>query len=335
VMRCLTLAEGLRDLGATVRFVCRDLPGHMGPRIMAQGFGLDLLTTDASWNVASDVELTRAAIGAAGCDWMVVDHYGLAADWEGALRPLYRRLMVIDDLADRQHLANLLLDQNLGRDHYAYSGWLPPETKLLIGPRYALLRPEFSAARDASLRRRAVGGLQTVLISMGGADPQQATLRVLQAMASGVLPQHLEITVVLGAIADTRAAIESLLPGFPRPVRLCVDVADMASLLAQADLVIGAAGSSAWERCCLGVPTFQLVLADNQVAAADHLANCGAARTLALQGNWQLQLQAWLLEAAHDNDLLRTMSACAAAVTDGSGTVRVLQALRQLQTQHF
>ena len=334
VMRCLTLAEALRAGGAQVLFICRDGPGHLGGRIQAQGFGIDWLAAHTDRDAAADARQTRAAIGAAGCDWLVVDHYGLAAGWESALRPACRRLMVIDDLADRLHLADLLLDQNLGRQAADYASLLPSGGTRLIGPQFALLRPEFAAARSASLTRRAPGGLQQLLVSMGGADPQQATLRVLQALAAGPLPQGLQITVVLGSLADTRPAIEALLPGFPRPVRLCVDVADMASLLAQADLVIGAAGSSAWERCCLGVPTFQLVLADNQAAAADHLAQCGAARTLALQGAWQAQLQALLVQATQDTSLLPTMSACAAAITDGSGAGRVLQAMRQVHPQH-
>jgi UDP-2,4-diacetamido-2,4,6-trideoxy-beta-L-altropyranose hydrolase len=333
VMRCLTLAEALRDQGATVQFICRALPGHMGARIRAQGFGLALLLDHPAWDVGHDARQTRAALGTQGCDWLLVDHYGLAADWEAALRPACRWLMVIDDLADRPHQADLLLDQNLGRLPGDYDGRLPAHAWRLVGVEYALLRPQFAAARSASLARRAAGRLQTLLISMGGADPGQVSLRVLQALAGGKLPAGLQITVVLGALADSRPAVEALLPRLPWPATLRVDVADMAGLLQACDLAIGAAGSSAWERCCLGLPSVQLVLADNQAAAAAALAACGAARTLLLQGAWDMQLRGWIAEAAAHPGLLQAMSARAAAVTDGGGTARVLQAMRSVENR--
>ena len=326
VMRCLTLAEVLRARGATVQFICRPDHGHLGARITGQGFGLHWLPDTAVWHADADAQHTLAALGPTGCDVLLVDHYALGAAWQTTLRPACRRLVVVDDLADRPHAADLLVDQNLGRQPADYDGLLPGGATRLIGPTWALLRPEFAAARAASLARRADGRLQHLLISMGGADPQQATLQVLRALAHSPLPADAQVTVVLGAIADTRPAIAELLPTLPWRSRLCMDVTDMAPLLAVADMAIGAAGGSAWERCCLGLPTALLVLADNQRPGTRALVAAGAALDLGGVADLPATLPAALQQAA-DPTTLQRLSAAAAAATDGLGAQRVADAV--------
>jgi UDP-2,4-diacetamido-2,4,6-trideoxy-beta-L-altropyranose hydrolase len=326
VMRCLTLAEVLRARGATVQFICRPDHGHLGARITGQGFGLHWLPDTAVWHADADAQHTLAALGPTGCDMLLVDHYALGAAWQTTLRPACRRLVVVDDLADRPHAADLLIDQNLGRQPADYDGLLPGAATRLIGPTWALLRPEFAAARAASLARRADGRLQHLLISMGGADPQQATLRVLRALAHSLLPADAQVTVVLGAIADTRPAIAELLPTLPWRSRLCMDVTDMAPLLAVADMAIGAAGGSAWERCCLGLPTALLVLADNQRPGTRALVAAGAALDLGEVADLPATLPAALQLVAEPATLQR-LSAASAAITDGLGAQRVADAV--------
>ncbi len=326
VMRCLTLAEVLRARGATVQFICRPDHGHLGTRITGQGFGLHWLPDTVIWHADADAQHTLAALGPNGCDVLLVDHYALGAAWQATLRPACRRLVAIDDLADRPHAADLLLDQNLGRQPGDYAALLPAAATRLIGPAFALLRPEFAAARAASLARRAGGRLQHLLVSMGGADPQQATLRVLQALRHCTLPADAHLTVVLGAAADTRPAIAELLPTLPWPARLCVAVTDMAPLLVAADLAIGAAGGSAWERCCLGLPTALLVLADNQRPGTRALVAAGAALDLGGVADLPATLPEALQQAA-DPAMLQRLSAAAAAVTDGLGAQRVADAV--------
>ncbi|MBN8489250.1 MAG: UDP-2,4-diacetamido-2,4,6-trideoxy-beta-L-altropyranose hydrolase, partial [Burkholderiales bacterium] len=174
VMRGLTLAALLRARGAHLHFICQALPGHLGDRIQTEGHALSLLP--AGLAPAEDAQATRAALES-GAELLVVDHYALDAAWEQALRAPARSLAVIDDLANRPHQAGLRLDPNLGRQARDYDGLLPAACQRLIGPDWALLRPGFAAARSASLARRAAGTLQHLLISMGGADPQDATAR--------------------------------------------------------------------------------------------------------------------------------------------------------------
>ncbi|MDN5873135.1 MAG: UDP-2,4-diacetamido-2,4,6-trideoxy-beta-L-altropyranose hydrolase, partial [Sinobacteraceae bacterium] len=188
VMRCLTLANALRETGASCTFVCRAHEGHLGEHIRACGHALHLLPrvadfspddkTDpyARWlgsTPEQDAEQTQAVL-TSDCDWLVVDHYGLDACWETRLRARARHLLAIDDLANRRHDCELLLDQNLGRDARDYDGLVGDRTQRLIGPRYALLRPEFAQWREISLARRRQPRLQQLLITMGGVDRDNA-----------------------------------------------------------------------------------------------------------------------------------------------------------------
>jgi len=336
VMRCLALAAVLRKRGVALHFFCADLPGHLGDRVQSQGHGLTLLP--AGLDAGQDAEASLAALLAASdgtrFDWLLVDHYALGAAWQRQLRPACTRLAVVDDMADRPHAADLLLDQNLGRQPGDYAALLPAAAVRLTGPAFALLRPEFAAARAASLARRGDGRLRHLLISMGGADPQQATLRVLQALQhapiqgpdQAPLPAEVSITVVLGAQADTLAAVQALLPALPWRSQLLCDVRDMAPLLQAADLAIGAAGGSAWERCCLGLPSLLLVLADNQRPGTQALVVAGAALALGLVDDLPATLPAALQRLARPG-ALQPLSTAAAAVTDGLGAQRVADAL--------
>ncbi len=337
VMRGLTLAAALRQRGAEVCFVCADGPGHLGERIRNAGFGLQWVPAglaEADDAVATLAVLHRAfgQTGEPACDLLLVDHYGLGIAWESMLRPAGRHLAAIDDLADRAHDVDLLLDQNLGRQARDYARLLPPHTRRLIGPGHALLRPEFAAARPASLARRAsVPHWRHLLISLGGADPQQATVQVLRALAGAALPADARVTVVLGALAATREAVAALLPTLPCRTQLLVDVADMASLLANADLAIGAAGGSAWERCCLGLPSALLVLADNQRPGTQALVAAGAALALGEVSDLPITLPQALRQLAEPGRL-PALSRAASAITDGQGAARVADALRALIT---
>jgi UDP-2,4-diacetamido-2,4,6-trideoxy-beta-L-altropyranose hydrolase len=326
VMRGLTLAAALRARGARLHFVCQDLPGHLGERIRAEGHALSLLP--AGLSPAEDARATAQALGRP-VELLGVDHYGLDAAWEHALRPYARRLAVIDDLADRPHDADLLLDQNLGRQATDYDGLLPAGCRRLIGPGWALLRPGFACARPASLARRADGRLRQLLISMGGADPQDATARCLHALAGSALPADTRITVVLGALADSAERVAQAAAALPWPVEVLRNVADMAPLLASADLAIGAAGGSAWERCCLGLPALLLILADNQRPGQAALVAAGAGLSLGTPDDLPQRL-AGTLATLTDPGTLAALSQRAAALCDGRGAERVADEILNL-----
>lgn len=289
VMRCLTLADTLQARGVDCRFVTRDLPGHLGALIAERGFAVSLLEAStgpapsgppdhAAWAGVTwqqDLADTQAAINRA--DWLIVDHYALDARWQTGLADRVGRIMVIDDLADRPHAAALLLDQNLGRAAQDYDGLVPDDCRILTGPRFALLRPEFATQREASLTRRKDAGLVKLLISMGGTDAADATSMVLRALARADLPGEMRISVVMGSRAPALERVRALAGDMPWPTSVLVDVRDMGVLMTEADLAIGAGGSTTWERCCLGLPSIMVETAANQAGAVAAMEDAGAA----------------------------------------------------------
>lgn len=338
VMRCLTLADALRERGAQSTFICRPNVGHLLDLIQQRGHitkalapADDAFTVPADpchskWlgtDLDSDAEQTQQALGNQVVDWLVVDHYALDRRWEQVLRSHTRRIMIIDDLADRPHDCDLLLDQNLGRHLKDYDGLLNPETQALIGPTYALLRPEFAQWREISLQRRKNPELKQLLITMGGVDQANVTSQVLAALNSCELPADLTISVVMGTTAPWLKVVQSEALAMPRPTRVLAGVNNMAQLMAESDLCIGAAGSTSWERCCLGLPSYILILASNQLSGASALQVQGAA--LKVESTQQLAVQLLsLFKLGTQDNTLSKMSLNAAKLVFGNGASRIV-----------
>jgi len=337
VMRCLTLASVLQENGARCHFLCRDLPGHLAATIRARGVECHLLpaadapeddgtTAHSRWlGVSSkrDAAQSREVLDRLSPDWLVVDHYALDATWERATRPDGARLLVVDDLANRPHECEILLDQNLGRDARDYTGLVEDRCALLIGPTYALLRPEFAAHRAASLARRKAHRLAHILVSLGGVDRDDVTSRVLDTLAACPLPADSRITVVLGPSAPAREPVARRAAQMPVPTKLCIGADNMAAMMTEADLAIGAGGSTSWERCCQGLPTLLAVLAENQAPAAKALAEAGAAIRFG-DASDPVKGLADAMQVASDPDSLAAMAGRAAGLVDGLGANRVM-----------
>jgi UDP-2,4-diacetamido-2,4,6-trideoxy-beta-L-altropyranose hydrolase len=278
----------------------------------------------------TDAAQTTVGLGRTTADWLIVDHYALDARWEQALRPMCRNLMVIDDLADRIHDCDLLLDQNLGRNLREYSLIVDGACNILVGPQYALLRPEFGALREESLKRHAIPQLKHMLIAMGGVDQADVTGKVLVALQSILLRVQLRITVVMGPHAPWLKKVQQLAEKMSVPVEIKCNVRNMAQVMADSDLAIGAAGSTAWERCCLGLPSIIGAVADNQIFIANALQNVGASK-LFIVDDEMTTLRASLAELLDDPVEISKMSARTAAVTDGAGTKRVVERILAIQ----
>lgn len=277
-----------------------------------------------SWE--QDAQQTRADLLVNAADWLVLDHYAFDARWQQAALTNGTKLMVIDDLADRSHVCDLLLDQNLGRKPSDYDGLISANTKCLIGPSYALLRPEFAALRAQALADRAGRRVKEVLIAMGGVDASDATSAVLTALRDAPLPQDLRITVVMGGNAPALACVEALAATMPWATQVVVDVPDIAARMASADLAIGAAGSTTWERCCLGLPSVIVQIADNQAGIAQAMTTAKAALNpgLLTAPDFAQNLRNALDQVTQN---LPTLSQNAAGICDGDGVARVLTAL--------
>lgn len=316
-MRCLTLADALRQEGATATFLSRDMPPALAALIREKGH----------WLVAlSDDQACLALLAEAEPEWLIVDHYGLDVRFEQAARCAARKIMVIDDLADRVHDCDLLLDQNLGRNAEHYRGLTPGHCQLLIGPSYALLRPDFAELRNISLQRRTAGVVRHILISMGGFDGDNVTGAVLSALQSCSLPAGLRLSVVMGRDSPWIDSVGQLAATMPWPTEVLVGVRDMARLMSASDLAIGAAGGAAWERATLGLPVLLLILADNQRPGAMALAKAGAARLLPEDRPIAETLCAELV-ALMEPSVLVAASRASAAVTDALGAQKVAATL--------
>jgi UDP-2,4-diacetamido-2,4,6-trideoxy-beta-L-altropyranose hydrolase len=352
VMRCLTLADSLAAKGAGCEFMCRAHEGNLIEFIRSKGYVVHPLpiaqkaSTDSAasglvnastrglahrhWlgvTQAQDFEACAPLLAAQRPDWLIVDHYSLDARWERALADHYRKLMVIDDLADRSHVCQLLLDQTFGRDAANYRTLVPADCRVLCGSQYALLRPEFAALRPFSLQRRVQPVLRELLITMGGVDKDNATGQVLQALRACPLPADCRITVVMGATAPWLDMVRIQAREMTWQIRVLMGVSDMAQLMADSDLAIGAAGATSWERCCLGLPTGILVLAENQRYAAGLLEKIGAVKTLLLGSTLVEQISDFILDAIDSSEYLKNLSVRASAITDGRGCVRVADSI--------
>ena len=219
-----------------------------------------------------------------GLDWLVVDHYGLDATWEHLLRPHVRKLMVIDDLANRPHDCDLLLDQNYYHDlDRRYHRLVPEQCVTLLGPAYVLLRPEFADARQR-LRLRD-GSVRRILVFFGGSDPANQTQVAVEALKLLDRPD-IGVDVVVGAANPNRDAIQALYNQLPNVTFHC-QVSNMAELILNADLGVGAGGTAMWERCCLGLPTITVIFAANQERTTEDVAALGAIEYL----GWSSQLR--------------------------------------------
>lgn len=288
--------------------------------------------TPASQEIDADETLATLA-EVAPLDWLVADHYALDEHWERRLRTACEHLMVIDDLANRTHACDLLLDQNLGRIESDYTSLVPRHCIRLIGPRFALLRPEFGQWRPLSLQRRESPRLQRLLITMGGVDKDNVTCKVLQVIAAAPLPATMAITVVLGFGAPWLDEVRALAATMTQPTEVLAGVHHMAQLMTESDLAIGAAGSTSWERCCLGLPCIQLVLAENQQEAAAALARQEAVWTLD-QGTHFGSALCLLLEGLHKHPAqLSQRTKRASSICDGHGTKDVASTLFQWRTE--
>jgi UDP-2,4-diacetamido-2,4,6-trideoxy-beta-L-altropyranose hydrolase len=274
-----------------------------------------------------DAEQTLDAIEQVGpVDWLVVDHYALDARWESVQRQRVPRILAIDDLADRSHDCNILLDQNFVADFETrYQGRVPATCRELLGPRYALLRPEFPEERKSMVGRS--GEVHRILVCYGGSDPGNETAKALRAI-KGLPHKSLAVDVVIGRSNPHTELISRLCVELSQ-AELHRDVHNMAGLLRRADLALGAGGGMNWERCCLGLPTIAVDIAANQIGALTGLAKIGALVYLGSAASvTEAQIASSIQSLLNDTARIKTMGQTALGLVDGQGSHRVLAEMK-------
>lgn len=335
VMRCLTLAHTLQDYGIENEFLCRKLDGNLINKIQNEGFKVHELDNAPKNNGKDGLEHSHwlkttqqndakdciKIIESKGVDWLIVDHYALDSQWEIALKPFTKKMLVIDDLADRAHDCNILLDQNFSRTHQEYEPLVTKECRLLLGTKYALLRPEFLNFREQSLKRRRNHEFKNLLINLGGVDLENNTAAILDFIKKSSLPNDININIVMGKHAPHLESVKNIASQLSQKVNIYIDIKNVAELMSAADLAIGASGSTTWERCCLGLPTIQIGVAKNQDFVGEALA-----KKCAIKLVHKLEEMIPVLE---DSLNWAEEVACQASkICDGKGALRTFNHLR-------
>ncbi|MDO8464120.1 MAG: UDP-2,4-diacetamido-2,4,6-trideoxy-beta-L-altropyranose hydrolase [Gallionella sp.] len=333
-MRCLTLADALKQHGAQTRFISRQIPEYLRDMLAEKGHEFRRLDSkpskEAVGNLShahwlgtgqhADAQDSIQVLSDQDWDWLIVDHYALDANWESALRQSAKNIFVIDDIADRQHDCDVLLDQNFYADMGTrYIGKVPARCQLLLGPRYALLRDEFRQLREQAKPRS--GAVKRILIFFGGVDAGNYTAVAIEALANiGI--DDLQVDVVIGTQHTHRKDIESACAehGFASHVQ----THRMAELMAAADFAIGAGGSATWERCCLGLPAFAICTADNQVKQVADAASENLLYAPELKGELLQVIKRHLCALMENSCLRQAISRNAMRAVDGRGVLRVI-----------
>ncbi len=349
-MRCKTLADVLRSRGVEVRFVCREHRGNLMrvlrdagytvSRLPSPGDGCEALPQHddyAAWlgvEQSVDADQTIEALGDFKPDWLVVDHYGLDASWESRLRPHVRRIFAIDDLANRPHDCDLLLDQNwFGEEtERRYDNLVAKGCRRLLGPLYALLQPVFSQLRKCLPPRD--GTVQRALVFFGGVDSANQTTKALQALS---VPDLSDIVadIVIGNANSNALEIEKLAAARPK-TSLHRQLQSLAGLMARADLMLGAGGATTWERCCLGLPSIVVVAAENQRRFTAVLAEQGVQHCLGMAA--RVEAADWAVavrELRKAPARARAYASAASRMTDGMGACRVATVMQEQPVQFW
>ena len=345
IMRCRSLALEMKNRGFRVTFIVRDLPGHLGWLLVQDGLKVELLPRPisisnskdySSWLGVSqyvDAEQTLSIMRSMKCHLLIVDHYGLDQIWESLLRNSAERIMVIDDLCNRFHNCDLLLDQNYSlQGPERYSLYIPEFCKLLLGPRYALLRPEFRRARKLPTHHSKE--VQRVLIYFGGSDINNLTCLALRALSNSRFAR-LNVDVVVGPNFEHLSELQNLSACRSRTEIYSTSV-QLSTLMSSADLAIGAGGGTMWERACMGLPSLVVSLAENQVAQCEAMSAAGLIEYL---GSWQTlgisDFQRFLFKNTPSSELLFAKQCSAMALVDGLGVLRVANALSSAKDADF
>ena len=335
LMRCLTLAEALRDQDVQVSFVCRELSGNLISLLRKKEMAVLVLSAPTinsvksindytAWlgvSQAEDAAQTILALDGEKPDWLVIDHYGLDVLWEKMLRSYCGRIMAIDDLANRQHDCDVLLDQNYSvESEQRYKALVPKSCHVLLGPTYALLRKDFQILRQQQVGR--CNALKQLLVFFTAGDDQGETLKAMQGIA--LFGKAEQVNVVIGNANPDMLAIKAICMTKNWGYHCQVDY--MPTLIAKADLVIGGSGSSNWERCALGVPALVVILAENQANIARALDSAGVVINLGWNTTMQAIDYATALNAM-TAELLVALSEQALKLVDALGAKRVVDIL--------
>lgn len=339
-MRCLTLARGFKAYSHEVIFLCRHLTSAFEDLLVKFDILFVKVTSSRiiqeshitsneyiAWLGVSqeqDAFDTLDILGNKDIDWLVVDHYALDEAWEKIVKPHIRRLMVIDDLANRAHICDVLLDQNHYQDKdERYSNHVPNDCQTLLGPHFALLRPEFRELRKSIRQRNGI--ISKVLVSFGGVDVNNYTEPVIQALSR--IEGIQSVDIVIGDQHPFKKEIINKCANYN--FKLHIQTEKIAELITRSDFAIGASGSTTWERCCLGLPSLVIPIAENQKAIAIGAKILKVHDLLEIETDVETEIYTRLMQLQNQQNYVSQLSINGMDLVDGLGVNRVIERLHQ------
>ncbi len=330
VMRCIALADGLSKNDWDCHFICKQHKGSIHKIIEQHGHGVSLLDIDSSfiglseyegWVGSTQIDDAKASLSSIkhAANLLIVDHYGLDEVWEKLVKPKVGLIIVIDDLANRAHACDILIDSKYGRLGDDYLDYIDGSTVLLVGAQYCILRNEFPELIDlAKEKRKKTKKIKTILINFGGTDPKGYSELAFDMITNNF--SEIDIEIVIGS---NHSCLEKFKRNKSRNIRVHIDTEVMASIILRCDFAIGSYGGSSWERCLLGLPSIGILSADNQKFIARSLHESGASKCINKEELFD-ELHAIL---NGDFSWWKIMSQNAFNICDGKGVSRILSCI--------
>lgn len=328
LVRCLTLAKKLRSRGEDVIFLSQSLDGDMSSLATDAGFEVLNVNTSQTNNKtpeALDAIESLRLIKSRSINRVILDHYELSLGWEEQINNEVDDVFVIDDLTNRRHRCDLLLNQNLVPPHdEAYTSSDHGARQVLIGPKFALLQDEYESIR--SIRSEENSRVERISVFMGGSDPSNATELVLRSLDAIDLT-GIAVDVVIGQANSNRAQLLEAFGSNPA-FTFHTGFSSLAVLFSESDLAIGAGGTTNWERMCLGVPSIVIDIAENQREICVDLARAGLIEYLGSSHSVrQTDIQDAIEKLRSDQELRNQFSWQGQITVDGLGATRVVETL--------
>ena len=322
IMRCLTLAQELKNNFDKIIFLTRKDSGDFTETIMKNEFEVIFIPTNNDSDIIKNLITTYSE----NKNFLLIDHYDVDSNFESSLKNIFEKIFVIDDLANRKHDCDLLIDQNYYRDlNHRYKKLIQNDTITLLGSKYAIIRPEFRNINKKTIKKNSQ--IKKILVSFGGSDPTNECKKALDALCS-IENNQFEIVAIVGIYNNKFERLKKLYEKYSN-IKIYRHVNDLSRLMLNSDLFIGAGGTTTWERFYMGLPSIVIVISDDQKESIEFLSDMGHIINLGLAKNVTSKTYVQTLQKLN-SDLIYNMSLNNQKLVDGNGSNRIKRQIIEL-----
>jgi len=322
IMRCLTLAQELKNNFDKIIFLTRKDSGDFTETIMKNEFEVIFIPTNNDSDIIKNIVTTNSE----NKNFLLIDHYDVDSNFESSLKNIFEKIFVIDDLANRKHDCDLLIDQNYYRDlNHRYKKLIQNDTITLLGSKYAIIRPEFRNINKKTIKKNSQ--IKKILVSFGGSDPTNECKKALDALCS-IENNQFEIVAIVGIYNNKFERLKKLYEKYSN-IKIYRHVNDLSQLMLNSDLFIGAGGTTTWERFYMGLPSIVTIISDDQKESIEFLSDMGHVINLGLAKNVTMKTYIQTLQKLN-SDLIYNMSLNNQKLVDGNGSNRIKRQIIEL-----